>query len=732
VLAGCTGGTDAPIVTPTLPEPSLTTVSAPDPQETARAFLEAWKARSYEAMYDLLSPLSQDALTREDFVRRYEEIWQRASLTGVDYEIISALVNPQAAQVRYQVTLSSAYVGDIMRDTSMELKRVGDEWRVAWSESAILPELTGGNGLTLVPVTPTRANIYDRNGLGLAVQTNVVALWIVPGLIGDEDAETTMLETLGRLLDRRPEDIAATYENALPDWFIPVGEASLDEFQRVQGTLEAVGGVQWAVYEGRFYYRDGVTAHAVGYVAQIGEEQLAAYREQGYQGDEFVGQIGVEAGFESELRGKPGGTLYLSDASGRTLNTMASRDPEPPLAVYTNLDRNLQFWAQRSIEAFDGAVVVLERDTGAVLAMASSPGFDPNLFDARNPNSGPGLQQLFSGVVNQPLVNRATSGGYPLGSVFKIITMAAGLESGYYTPSTLYTCNGLFTELPGVVLQDWTVAKELPDHGEVTLLQGLERSCNPYFWHIGLDLFNRGLPSALPDMARGFGLGQATGIEIGDAAGILPDPEWKRVNLGEDWTAGDSVQLAIGQASLNVTPIQVARFAAAVGNGGTLYRPQIIQRVQTGEGTVLTQFAPETQGTLPVTEENLAAIQQAMVQVVRSERGTARRTFLGRSDINIAGKTGTAESGAADPHAWFAGYTFEGREDKPDIAIAVLLEYQGEGSEWAAPVFLRLVETYFYGEPFTRYPWEARVGVPAEPTPTPGPEELTPTDTPEP
>ena len=735
VLAGCTlAGGPTPIseVTATLPEPSLTTVSAPDPQEAARAFLEAWKSRSYEAMYDLLSPLTQDGINQEDFVLRYQDLWRRGSLTRIEYEIISSLVNPQAAQVRYQVTLSSAYVGDITRDTSMELKRVGEEWRVAWSESAILPELAGGNGLTLVPVAPTRANVYDRNGLGLAVQTNVVALWIVPGLIGDEDAETTMLETLGRLLDRRPEDLAASYESALPDWFIPVGEVSLDEFQRVQGTLEAVGGVQWAVYDGRYYFGEGIAAHAVGYVAQIGQEALAAYLEQGYQGDEFVGQIGVEAAFESELRGKPGGTLYLSDAAGKTLNTIAARDPEPPLAVYTNLDRNLQFWAQRSIDAFDGAVVVLERDTGAVLAIVSSPGFDPNLFDARNPNSGPGLQQLFSGMLNQPLVNRATNGGYPLGSVFKIITMAAGLEYGHFTPDSLYTCNGLFTELPGLTLKDWTVDKELPDHGEVTLLQGLERSCNPYFWHIGLDLFTRGLTSALPDMARGFGLGQPTGIEIGDAGGLLPDAEWKRENLGEEWSAGDAVQLAIGQSALNVTPLQVARFAAAVGNGGTLYRPQIINRIQSGEGRIVSQFSPQAQGQLPVSAENLASIRQAMVQVIRGEKGTARRVFLGRTDINIAGKTGTAESGAADPHAWFTGYTFEGRQDKPDIAIAVLLEYQGEGSEWAAPVFLRMVETYFYGEPFTRFPWESRVGVPAEPTPTPGPEELTPTETPEP
>jgi penicillin-binding protein 2 len=642
-------------------------------------------------------------------------------------------VNPQAAQVRYRLTLHSAVVGDITRETWVDLKRYEGEWLISWSDQAILPELRRENGLFLNVVTPTRANIYDRDGLALAVQDDIVALWIVPDQIGGRRREERMLESLSRLLGWPTQNIQELYEPFREtNFFIPLGEVSVDEFQREQGELSSVGGVQWAFYSGRHYLGNGIAPHAVGYVAQIQQEQLEQYLRRGYLQDAFVGQTGVEFAYEEELRGVPGGTLYLTDAEGNAVENLASRESQPPQAVYTTLDRNLQRWAQQAISGFSGAIVVLERDTGAVLAMVSSPGFDPNLFDARNPNSSPGLTDLFNSG-GQPLVNRATHGVYPLGSVFKIITMSAALESEFYSPQSEYTCTGEFRELPGEVFYDWTVEKELPPHGQITLMQGLERSCNPFFWHIGLDLYNQGLTTALPDMAGEFGLGRATGIEIGEALGQVPNPDWKLENTGEAWAPGDAVQLAIGQASLQITPLQVARFVSAVGNGGTLYRPQIIRSIQTAEGVVSHQFEPDPQGQLPLAPENLAALQEAMFAVTSSPEGTARRVLRYPStfSVKIAGKTGTAESGLEDPHAWFAGYSFMEREDKPDIAVVVIVENQGEGSDWAAPIFRRVVETHFFDRPFTLYRWESEIGVERTPEPTERPEEESPTETPE-
>ncbi len=721
-LVACTGSTDGPSATQALPDPLVLTNSAPDPEIAARGFLEAWRAQDYAARYGMLSPLTRDSLTEQAFVERYEEIWSSAALTGIDYEILSAFVmNPRQAQIRFRSELHSSAAGDIDRDLLMDLTLRDGGWTVAWRDGLILPEFDEGQGLYLDVITPTRANIYDRNGLAMAAQTEAVALWLVPNQIGDEDAEATMLSTLRRLLDfPSDESIQALYEPIRDtDFRVNLGEVPLDSFQAVQDTLAAAGGVQWRTYDTRLYFEGGLATHSVGYISWIQEEQLQDYRALGYRGDEYVGQIGLESWFEPELRGRPGGTLYTTDPLGRPQQPIASQESEPPYAVYTSLDRDLQRHAQQAIQDSEltGAVVVLERDTGAVLALASSPGFDPNLFDTDNPNSGSGLSELFQ-EANNPLLNRATLGAYPTGSVFKMITMAAALESGFYNPDTVYNCGLEFRELTGVTLYDWRFEVELPAAGEITLTQGLERSCNPYFFHIGLDLFNRGLETAISDMARGFGLGEPTGIEIGEASGLLPNPENKLVLYGDPWNRTDNVFLSIGQSYLQATPLQVARFVAAIGNGGTLYRPQLVSSIENAEGEVLSSFSPVVQGTLPVSAENLAAIQQAMVGVIRDPRATAYRVFLGLHDINIAGKTGTAETGEfTDTHAWFAGYTFEERADKPDIAVVVVLEFQGQGSEWAAPVFKRVVEAYFKGGPISRYPWEARIRVPATPEP---------------
>lgn len=713
-----------------LPTPAVTSIAAPDSESAVRRYLEDWQAQDYAAMYARLSPLTRDAIRLDDFQARYADVWISAALTGFDFEIVSSLVNPQAAQVRYRLVFHSVVFGDIVRETYVDLTRAGGEWTVAWSETAILPELAGGNTLYADYTTPTRANIYDRNGLGLATQTEAVALYIDTGILGDEEAQDTMLRVLSRLLDRHPDSIRALYENYPPgSYYVPLGEVSVEDFRAVEGTLASTGGVRGEAYSTRFYPSGGLAPHAVGYVSQIQLEELADYQARGYRGDEFVGRIGLEAVFEDQLRGKPGGTLYVMDPQGRPVGSLVTVDPLLPQSVTTSLDRGLQRQSQLAMGGLRGAIVVLERDSGRVLALASSPGFDPNLFDSRNPNSQYGLSAIFEDQ-RLPLVNRATSSGFPLGSVFKLITMAAGLESGLYSPETVYNCTGEFRELAPLVLYDWTVEAELPPHGEVTLLEGLERSCNPYFWHIGLDLFNQGRTTALPDMARAFGLGAATGIEVREFAGVVPDPAWKQQSTGTEWAPGDAVQLAIGQSVLNVTPLQVARFVAALGNGGTLYQPQLVERIQNAEGQVSREFEPVAQASLPLEPETLAAIQQGMRQVISSPRGTAYRRFLNFS-IPVYGKTGTAESGIEDPHAWFAGYTDARREGQPDIAVVVLVENQGQGSEWAAPIFRRVIEVYFFGQPFQPYPWESQIGVTRTPTPTPGPEDLA-TETPTP
>ena len=247
------------------------------------------------------------------------------------------------------------------------------------------------------------------------------------------------------------------------------------------------------------------------------------------------------------------------------------------------------------------------------------------------------------------------------------------------------------------------------------------RSCNPFFWHIGFTLFQNNRSNDIANMARAFGLGQPTGIgQIEEEGGQILDANNDPVEV---------VNQAIGQGSVQVTPLQVARFIAALGNGGTLFRPQLVEKIEPVEGGApVLEFKPEAMGTLPIQPFRMEVIQNAMIDVVSNERGTANFRLRGLR-IPVAGKTGTAESGSGDPHAWFAGYTMASESTgKPDIAIAVILENQGEGSDWAAPVFKRIVETYYYGTPQTIYWFESNFGVTETPTPLGG----IPTETPEP
>jgi penicillin-binding protein 2 len=246
----------------------------------------------------------------------------------------------------------------------------------------------------------------------------------------------------------------------------------------------------------------------------------------------------------------------------------------------------------------------------------------------------------------------------------------------------------------------------LPPSGTLTLVQGLIRSCNPWFYHIGLDLFRQKGATYLSEMARGFGLGSATGI------GQVAENEGQIVNPKSD---GDAVQQGIGQGDMLVTPLQVARFTAAIANGGTLFRPQIIERITNSAGVNVFTFTPESKSTLPVSAANLETIRTAMRGVVRSKIGTANFQ-LGDLGIPIYGKTGTAENPMGDAHAWFTGFTQTPRTDRPDIAVTVIVENAGQGSEVAAPIFRRVIETYYFGSPQKLYPWESDFSITRTPT----------------
>lgn len=707
-------------VPPTLPAPALSTSEPPNVEPVAAAFLNAWQRGDFVLMYSLLSPLSKGAISAEEFASRYQEIAGDAGIISVEARVLSSIQQNVDAEVQFEVSLGTALMGSIRREITMPLHYENGQWTVSWDDSLVLPELAGGNSVFIDYAIPSRGNIYDRNGLAFAAQTNAVALGVIPGKI-EMEYEDSMLAELSSMLNLHPEVLRSMYQHAEPDWYIPMGEVSSQLVEARYDVLTSFSGLVMHPYQTRFYAQGPQAApHAVGYIALIPKAQAEYYRTLGYRGDEFVGASGLEAWGENYLNGDRGGTLYVADPGRNIVARLAEKQASPSKSITSTLDREFQHQVQAALQGMAGAIVVLNIQTGEVLAMASAPTFDPNLFDPTNYNV-----MMLNEVLKdpyRPLLNRATQGQYAPGSTFKVVTAAGALESTLFSAGQIYYCDRTWTELgTRYIKYDWTYDKELPASGDLDIVGAIRRSCNPWFYHIGLALHNWA-DYYLPDLARRFGLGSPTGI-VGllhdtneEVGGVIPGPAWA-IDQGFTWTSGNTVNIAIGQGEVSVTPLQMAMMYAAIGNGGTLYRPQLVRSIAApGEEPIYT-FEPEVVGKLPISEETLDVLREGLWQVVNSSSGTANWRFR-QLDIPIFGKTGTAEDRPRLPHAWFIGFTNANSQELPDIAIAVVLDNRGEGSEWAAPIFRRVVEVYFHSQIDTLYPWESAIGLTSTPEPT--------------
>jgi penicillin-binding protein 2 len=701
-----------------LPTAKVDITPAPDAQAAVNSFFELLKQGDYESMYAMLSTESQSGITLEDFSKRWNDALNEMSAANFEAVITSSQISPRNAEVGYHITYETVLAGDIQRNIVMRLVNENNAWKVQWDDGLILPELAGGNRLAMEYSIPARGDIYDKNGLPLVTQATALAFGIDTGAI-DPDLRGTLTTEMGLLCGFDPLNIQNQIDAAGPGWYLPMCEATRDEAQRLLSINP--GGLVVQEYESRYYEQSSLAAHVLGYTLSISPEQLNEYKRKGYSGSERIGQAGIEQWAEDYLAGKHGGILRVVSPTGQIISTLGQSSPEPADSVYLTLDSNMQYYAQSAIEFFRGAIVVMEVDTGRIIAMASSPDFSPNYFDSNNPNNS-GLTNILNNP-NLPLLNRATQGQYPLGSVFKIITFSAALESGLYLKDTQYDCQYEFTELPDRILYDWTYqfCQEALARGEgcntsrtrpaglLTLQEGLMRSCNPYFWHIGNDLYtNLQRPNDIANMARAFGLGSPTGIQqLPEEEGQILDPD----------SQVEAVNQAIGQGKVLVTPLQVARFMAAIANGGTLYRPQVVEKIQPVDGDPILVFKPEANGTLPLRNENLEILQEALFMVTGS-RGTAYNNIRGLQ-FSVAGKTGTADNEGGIPHGWFAGYTNNAANTGlPDIAIAVIVENVGQGSDYGVPLFRALVETYYYGSPQRPFYEFGQIGLPPY-TPTP-------------
>jgi penicillin-binding protein 2 len=407
---------------------------------------------------------------------------------------------------------------------------------------------------------------------------------------------------------------------------------------------------------------------------------------------DLIGKFGTEKKLESILRGQGGGQQVEVDATGKRLRVVGSVEATAGQSLVLTIETELQQKAEQLLEGREGSIVVLDVHTGEILAMANRPVFDPNAF-AR----GITMEEWRSLTKDplHPLSNRAIQGQYPPGSTFKVIMAAAALEKGVISPTTRFSCSGGFP-FGKHVFHCWRKR----GHGSVDLRQAIAQSCDVYFYRVGQLL---GI-QAIADYARRFGLGAPLGIPLDhEVGGTIPDPAWKKSRLGAPWYAGETLSVVIGQGYVTATPLQMAVAAAAVANGGTVYRPHLVKRILGDNGEPLREFGPEVLQETKISPATLQLVRAGMTDVVNAERGTGKKAKL--PEILVAGKTGTSQviagakgKGTLLPrqyrdHAWFIAFA---PADAPEVAVACLLEHAGEGGgAAAAPVVKEVLASYF-------------------------------------
>lgn len=551
--------------------------------------------------------------------------------------------------------------------------------------------LSENNCIRLQSVPASRGLIYDRDGVLLVDNRPSFDLQIVLKDAGVAEKTIQKVAELTALpfaeLMKKVEDgkKISRYKPLLLQRNITRNQLAVVEAHRFD-----LPGVSVAVEPKRNYIYQKSAAHIIGYLGEINAEELKSSRYPDVKSGESIGRYGAEKVFERILHGKRGGRQVEVDASGRLVRIIDTVDSLPGKNIFLTIDAGLQQKAESLLEGKDGAVVALDPSNGDVLVMASSPSFDQNDFIGGISSK---KWNKLRDDPGRPMSNKAIQGEYPPASTYKIVTAIAALEEGAINTATKRFCPGHY-KYGNRIYRCW----KKWGHGEVNVIQALEKSCDVFFYRAGEDI---GVDT-LAQYARGCGLGKTSGIELdNERAGLIPTSDWKRRRYGVPWQGGETLSIAIGQGFNLVTPLQMAVFIAAVGNGGTIYKPKILKSVQEYDGKKIPRDESEILGGLPASRRTLEIVRKGLLDVVQGTRGTARSIRI--KGVEIAGKTGTAQvfslkKGDRDrldeldyylrDHAWFVCYA---PATDPVIAVSVMIEHGEHGSTAAAPVAKELV-----------------------------------------
>ncbi|MGB2924862.1 MAG: penicillin-binding protein 2 [Limnothrix sp.] len=523
------------------------------------------------------------------------------------------------------------------------------------------------NSVRLAPKPPVRGNMFDRNGKVLATTKLAHSAYIWPLARTKPNWEKTR-DLFSQLIGMTPEGIETFLDehNVYSTEPIPIARnLTIAQVTAIEEYHEQLDGVEVIIEPIRDYPEKNAASHLLGYTRELTPEEFEARKEEGYRLQDYIGKLGLEASLEPRLRGEWGGQEIQVDRDGRFVQVLGERDATAGEDITLTIDVDLQKVAQAVLGQKKGAIVALDPRNGEVLAMASFPGFDPNIFAGRI------SPEKWAEVTAQgdPFINRAIR-GFPPASTFKVVTAAAGMESGKYPPSTVLQTTP-YLAAAGVRFYEWNKA----GFGRAGYVRAMQWSSNTFFGQIG-----RGVGGeTLIDWSRRFGFGSLTGIELDEETpGLIPDTDWTQKNFGRPWHVGDTVNMSIGQGLTLATPLQIARMFAVPANGGYLVEPHLVK----------TDEHPRK--SLNMAAGTVETISKGLRAVVNGGTGAVLNT----SGIPMAaGKSGTAEAPPRPNHAWFGGYA---PYDNPEIVVVAFAEHSGGGGgSVAGPMVRDVMIAYF-------------------------------------
>lgn len=539
-------------------------------------------------------------------------------------------------------------------------------------EGKINREKAENNRIRIVPKQPVRGNMFDRKGKVLATTRLSHAAYLWPMAQNKADwAEN--LNLLAELLNIPPEEIQQRVAQAgfnsptlvrIARNLNPAQITALEEYNQQLNGL-----VQVDIETVRDYPHKQLGAHILGYTGELNQEELNKRKSEGYRMGDIVGQMGVEEGFEQKLRGEWGGLQLEVDGAGRVMKILGQKAAKPGKDVTLTLDLEVQKAAEAALGDRKGGIVAIDPRDGGVLAMVSYPTFDPNIFSSQ---ITPAIWKKLQGKGN-PFVNRAMQ-GFPPASTFKVVTQTAGMESGKYPPNTILGTYA-YLNVGGTAFGEWNRA----GFGPLGYVRAMAMSSNTFHGQIGKGV---GGPTLIK-WARLYGFGQKTGIELkGEAGGLIADDAWKRKNYNWEWTAGDSVNMSIGQGFTQASPLQIAVMFAVPANGGYKVKPHLLKNINDKPENWRTSMKLK-----PTTVKTLREGLRAVVA-----NGTGKVLNVPHLPP-VAGKSGTAEAPPGKTHTWFGGFA---PFDKPEIVVVAFAEHSGGGGgKVAAPMVRQVMEAYF-------------------------------------